>query len=142
MTTETPAAPKPIRIPPIATADSHFFWEAAKAGQFLGQQCGDCKAWCFPPRPMCPHCLSLNRQQLPLSGKAKLHSWVIPRHPAPFGFREAPVVAVVELEEGFRFVSNVVGVAIENLVPDMPLEVAYEATMNNGAVPVFKGASA
>jgi hypothetical protein len=145
-TEQTPAAvapaSKPIRIPPIATTDSRFFWDAANEEKFVGQQCGDCGAYAFPPRPMCPQCYSLNRQVVPLSGRGRVHAWVIPRHPAPFGFREAPIVAVIELEEGFRFVSNVVCIAPEALVPDMPVQVAFEDTMNKMKVPVFKPCAA
>lgn len=140
-TEQTPAAapaPKPIRIPPIATTDSKFFWDAANEEKFVGQKCGDCGAYSFPPRPMCPQCYSLNRQVVPLSGRGRVHAWVIPRHPAPFGFREAPIVAVIELAEGFRFVSNVVGIAPEALVPELEVQVAFEDTMNKMKVPVFK----
>ena len=67
-----------------------------------------------------------------------MHAWTVPRHPHPFGFAEAPVVAVIELEEGIRFVSNVVGVAPEDMTMDLPVEVTFEATMNNHKVPVFR----
>lgn len=133
-----PAAPKPTRIPPIITADAKFFWDGADQEQFLGQKCGDCGKFRFPPRPMCPHCFSLKREEVPLSGKGTVHSWAIARHPHPFGFKEAPIIAVIELEEGTRIVSNVVGVAYDEVRQDMPVEVTFEATMNNHKVPVFK----
>lgn len=143
-TPETPAAPavpaasKPTRIPPIITADAKFFWDGADQEQFLGQKCGDCGKFRFPPRPMCPHCFSLKREEVPLSGKGTVHSWAIARHPHPFGFKEAPIIAVIELEEGTRIVSNVVGCGYDEVVQDMPVEVTFEATMNNHKVPVFK----
>lgn len=136
--TTPPAAPKPIRIPPIVTTDAKFFWDAADRGEFVGQKCGDCDKFAFPPRPMCPYCYSLKRLEVPLCGRGTLYSWVIPRHPAPFGFREAPVVAVIALEEGFRFVSNVVGIAPEDVKTDMAVEVCFEDTINKHKVPVFK----
>lgn len=140
--TTTSNAVAPTRIPPIATTDSKFFWDAADREEFVGQQCGDCAQFSFPPRPMCPHCHSLNRKEVQLSGRGTLHAWVIPRHPAPYGFAEAPIVAVIALEEGIRFVSNVVGVAIADLKPDMPVEVCFEATMKDHKVPVFRPAGA
>lgn len=129
---------KPIRIPPIVTPDAKFFWDGADREEFLGERCGDCGKYTFPPRPMCPHCYSLNRQHVPLSGRGTVHAWTIPRHPAPFGFKEPPVVAVIELEEGIRFVSNVVGVKPEDMKMDMPVEVCFEPTMKDHKVPVFK----
>ena len=73
-----------------------------------------------------------------LSGYGTVHSWTMPRHPPPFGFREPPIVAVIQLQEGTRFVSNVVGVKIEDMKQDMEVEVLFEATMGNHKVPVFK----
>src|SRR3546814_6485371 len=66
-----PTAPKPTRIPPIVTLDAKFFWDGADQEQFLGQKCGDCGLFTFPPRPMCPQCFSLNRKEVPLSGDRK-----------------------------------------------------------------------
>ena len=137
MTTE-PAAPKPIRLAPIVTTDAKFFWDGADREEFLGQKCGDCGRFTFPPRPMCPHCHSLKREIVKLSGYGTVHAWCMPRHPPPFGFREPPIVAVIQLEEGIRFVSNVVGVKLEDMKQDMAVEVTFEDTMNKHKVPVFK----
>ena len=133
-----PAAPKPTRIAPIVTTDAKFFWDAADRGEFLGQKCGDCAKFTFPPRPMCPHCHSLKREEVKLSGYGTVHAWCVPHHPPPFGFREPPIVAVIELQEGIRFVSNVVGVPVEQMKNDMPVEVTFEPTMNDHKVPVFR----
>ena len=134
----TPDTAKPTRIAPIVTTDAKFFWDAADQEQFLGQKCGDCGKFTFPPRPMCPHCFSLKREHVPLCGRGRVVSYTIPRHPPPFGFKEAPIVALIELEEGIRFVSNVVGIKPEEVKMDMAVEVAFEPTMNNHKVPVFK----
>lgn len=136
--TDAPAAPKPTRIAPIVTPDAKSFWAAADQERFVGQKCGDCGQYTFPPRPMCPYCHSLKREEVELSGYGTVHSFTIPRHPPPFGFREAPIVAVIQLDEGIRFVSNLVGVAYDQVQMDMPVEVMFEPTMNNHKVPVFR----
>ncbi len=140
-TTESPpatAAAKPMRIAPIVTFEAKFFWEAADRGEFVGQRCGDCHAYRFPPGPMCPQCNSLNTKVVALSGHGKVVSWIRPLHPPAFGFKEPPTVAVIELEEGTRFVSNIVGIAFEQVTLNMPVEVCFEPTMNNHKVPVFR----
>ncbi len=137
-TESAPAAPKPTRIAPIVTPDAKSFWDAADRGEFVGQKCGDCGVFTFPPRPMCPHCHSLKREEVPLSGRGTVHAWTVPRHPHPFGFKEAPIVAVIQLEEGTRMVSNVVGVRPEDMQMDLAVEVSFEPTMNNHKVPVFR----
>jgi len=67
-----------------------------------------------------------------------VHSWTIPRHPHPFGFKESPIVAVIQLAEGTRMVSNLVGVGYDEVKQDMEVEVTFEPTMNNHKVPVFR----
>jgi len=139
MTTE--AAPKPTRLAPIVTPDSAFFWEAADREQFVGQKCGDCGKFTFPPRPMCPHCHSLKREIVPLSGRGTVQSWTMPRHPPAFGFKEPPIVAVIKLQEGINFVSNLVGIGLEDVKLGLAVEVLFESTLGDHKIPVFKPAS-
>jgi uncharacterized OB-fold protein len=86
---------------------------------------------------MCPACHSVKREAVKLSGRGKVASWVIPRHPAPVGFAEAPIVALIELEEGIRLVSNVIEVAPGNMRGGMAVEVRFAPTRGGKAVPVF-----
>jgi uncharacterized OB-fold protein len=139
--TPDPAAstePKPIRLAPIVTPDAKFFWDGADREEFLGQKCGDCGRFRNPPRPMCPHCFSVKREEVPLSGRGTVYTWIRPQHPPAFGFREPPTVAVIELEEGFRFVSNVEGIAFEDITAGLPVQVAFVPTMGKHKVPVFR----
>lgn len=75
------------------------------------------------------------------SGRSTLHSYVISQLPAP-GFTGPTVIAVVELEEGPRMMTNVVDVdpTPEALELDMPLEVRFEQR-GDVAVPVFAPAA-
>jgi uncharacterized OB-fold protein len=129
---------KPIRLAPIVTPDAKFFWDAADRSEFFGQKCGDCNRFRFPPRPMCPHCFSVKREEVALSGRGKIYTWIRPQHPPAYGFREPPIVAVIELEEGFRFVSNIEGIAFEQVTAGMPVEVMFADTMGKHKVPVFR----
>jgi uncharacterized OB-fold protein len=133
--------PIPTRIAPIVTPDAKFFWEATDRGEFVGQKCGACGKFTFPPRPMCPHCHSLVRQVASLSGKGTVLSWTMPRHPPAFGFTEPPIVAVVKLQEGPNFASNLVGVRLQDVRIGMAVEVMFEPTIGNHQVPVFKPAA-
>jgi hypothetical protein len=87
---------------------------------------------------MCPYCRSTGREAVRLSGRGRVYSWIIPRHPAPVGFAEAPVVVLVELEEGIRLVSNLEGVAFAEVRAGLPVEVAFVPTRGGHAVPVFR----
>jgi len=132
------AATKSTRLNPVVTLENKFFWTAADREELAGERCGACGKFRFPPRPMCPHCRSLKREEVKLSGRGTVYSWIRPHHPMPVGFAEPPIVAVIELEEGFRFVSNLYEVKFEDVKVGMPVEVFFVPTMSNRKLPVFR----
>jgi len=129
-----------MRLDPIVTIDAAFFWKAADEGRFVAQACGSCGALRHPPRAGCPDCLSFEKGEQPLSGRGRVISWVLPVHPPAVGFAEPPVVVIVEVEEGLRFISNVEGVAPEAMRVGMPVEVCFAPTRGGHKVPVFRPA--
>lgn len=133
-----PTTPPAGRPDPIVTADAAFFWEGAKRGQLLALRCLGCGELQHPPRPMCPRCHSVQQEPTPLSGRGKVSSWIMPRHPPPVGFARPPVVVLVELEEGIRLVSNLVDTVDGHVALGMEVEVRFEPTVGGFAVPVFR----
>ena len=126
---------------PLPTPETRHFWEGTRAGELLVQRCGECRHVYFPPRPFCPKCASRNVATLKASGKAKLYSYVINQRPAP-GFTAPYAIAVVELAEGPRMMTNIVGCpqTPEALQLDMPLEVVFEKQTDEITLPLFKPA--
>jgi len=89
----------------------------------------DCGDAYFYPRPVCPACGSTAVEWFTASGEATLYSYVINHRPAPGFEDEGPyAIAVVQLAEGPRMMTNIVGVpnTPEDLVLDMPLRVTFE----------------
>lgn len=87
---------------------------------------------------MCPSCHSLEHEWVEAMGTGTVYSYAVLHHPQNPAF-EYPVLAVlVDLVEGVRLVSNLVQVALAEVRIGMPVEVAFEATVNGGAVPVFR----
>ena len=126
------------RPDPIETPDTAFCWAAAARGELVALGCADCGDLRHPPRPMCPRCHSPRRREVRLSGRGRVLTWIFPRHPAPIGFGEPPIVALVDLEEGLRLVTNLVEVAPEAITAQMPVEVAFAPTAGGRQVPVFR----
>ena len=122
---------------PQATPETKHFWEGTQAGEIRLQRCDDCAKVYFPPRPFCPACASRKVSVFKASGKATLHSYVIHHRPAP-GFTPPYAIAVVELAEGPRMMTNIVGCpqTPEALELDMPLMVRFE-TFGDIALPLF-----
>ena len=126
------AAPKP-------TPETAPYWEAANRGELQIQQCNVCSRHYFYPRTACPRCGSTDVRWVTVSGRGRLHTYLINHRPAPGFEDEAPyAIAVVELEEGPRMMANIVGVnnTPDELDLDMPLEVRFERR-GEQMVPVF-----
>lgn len=130
---------------PKATPETQEFWDGTRAGELRIQRCLDpqCRHVYFPPRPFCPKCASPDVEWFRASGRATLYSYVINHRPAP-GFEEdAPyAIAVVQLEEGPRMMTNLVDVeqTPEALQLDMPLEVTFEKVNDEISLPKFRPA--
>lgn len=115
------------RLPPTISPDSEFFWNGLRDNKLLIQRCSGCGALRHPPRPMCPHCRSLEWEAIESSGRGTVYSYVMPHEPR-FPFFEYPdVVALVELEEGIRVVSNLTGVDPAEVTVGMPVEVYFQS---------------
>jgi uncharacterized OB-fold protein len=129
------------RAKPIPTPETQHFWDGTKAGELRLQRCDACDHVYFPPRPFCPKCASRKVSVFPASGKATLYSYVIHHRPAP-GFKPPYAIAVVELAEGPRMMSNIVDCAQtpEALPLDMNLDVTFEKIDDAITLPVFKPA--
>jgi hypothetical protein len=69
------------------------------------QRCNACGKVYFPPRPFCPACAARDVVVFAASGKGRLYSYVIHHRPVP-GFTPPYAIAVVELEEGPRMMTN------------------------------------
>ena len=126
---------------PQPTPETRHFWDGTKAGELRLQKCSACAHVYFPPRPFCPKCASREVAVLKASGRATLHSYVIHARPTP-GFDAPYAIAVVELAEGPRMMSNIVGCpqTPEALRLDMALEVSFEKQTEEITLPLFKPA--
>lgn len=130
--------PAPRRPVPVATPETRHYWEGTAAGELRLQRCRACARAYFPPQPCCPRCTGDDVEVVVASGRGTLHSYVI-AHRAPPGFEVPRVIAVVELAEGPRLLTNIVGVAPDPaaLPLDLPVEVTFEV-VDEVALPVFR----
>ena len=131
----------PKRPLPEATPETREFWDGAKRHELRIQRCRACGKAYFFPRPFCPNCSSRDVEWFTASGRGKLHTYVINQRPA-MGFQDyVPyVIAIVELDEGPRMMSNIVGIdpSPENLPIDLALEVTWEQQSDEITLPLFR----
>ena len=128
------------KIPlPQPTPETAHFWAGTKNETLKLQRCDDCNNVYFPPRPFCPSCASRKVSVFDATGSATLYSYVINNRPHP-AFDGPYSIAVVELEEGPRMMSNIINCpqTPEALELDMPLEVVFESMSEEISLPYFQ----
>lgn len=136
-----PTVAKPL---PQISDFNREFWAAAHRHELRLQCCNSCNRLWAPNGPVCPHCFSDDFHWKRLSGRGKIASWVIFHKLYHPGFaNDLPYnVAFVELDEGPRLISNIVGVASEDLQIGMPVEVMFEDISAEISLPKFRPATA
>lgn len=127
---------------PQPTPETRHFWDGTREGELRLQRCDECEQVYFPPRPLCPKCGSASVSVVAASGRARLYSYVINHRRGP-GFEPPYAIAVVELEEGPRMMTNIVDApqTPEALVLDMPLRVKFERVSDDISLPLFRPAA-
>jgi|TARA_B100001123_G_C15315032_1_gene1025823 uncharacterized OB-fold protein len=128
---------------PRPTPETQHFWDGCKDGKLILQRCKETGKAYFPPRPFSPFNGSKDVETFEASGKAKLYTYMINHRPAR-GFDDGPyAIAIVELEEGVRMMSNIVDCdqTPEALQLDMPLEVVFEEISDDISLPQFRPTS-
>ena len=137
----TQQAQRPL---PTPQPESDEYWAAAARGELLIQACTDCGESQFYPRNFCTACGGRNVAFKKASGKATLYTFAIVHQPPHPGFAgDVPyIAAIVELEEGVRMPTNIVGVEPdpENLSIGMRLSVEFETVSDGVVLPKFRPA--
>lgn len=128
---------------PVPMPETRPYWEAARRHVLQLPWCVPCGAFFFYPRAACPRCLSSRIEWRTVSGRGRLHTFTLV-HRGPKGFPlESPyVLAMVELDEGPRIMTNLVDV---DATPDtvrigMPVEVTFVDVNDEIALPRFRPA--
>jgi uncharacterized protein len=141
-----PAAGAPRFDLPEIDAFTRPYWDAAAQGHLLIRRCTDCGQAHHYPREFCPRCWSEHVIWERASGRATLYTWsVVHRNDLPpFGARVPYIAAMVELAEGPRMMTELVGCAGWDLSVGMDLRVDFRAQGEDApyegspAIPVFR----
>ena len=135
-------APKPRSRKPLPRLDeeSRWFWEACARHELVLQRCGACGTVRWHPRALCPACLSGETEYVRSTGRGTVYTFTVTRQNQAAGFRdELPyVLAYVELDEGVRMLTNVVGTPVEEVRIGMPVEVVFEDVDETLSLPKFQ----
>lgn len=137
----TDAVTRPVPVPDEISAP---FFDGAREGRLMLQHCTSCGGWSFPVRERCPHCFAGTLEWKAASGRGMLYTFAIMHQVMHPGFATSVPynVSQVDLAEGVRMITNVVGIGNDALRPGMALEVVFDDLGDGVSVPKFRPASA
>jgi uncharacterized OB-fold protein len=113
---------------PRIDEETRGFWEALARHELYLQRCRSCGTKRFYPRAVCPACLSSATEWVRASGRGTVYSFTVTHQNQAPGFREELpyVLAIIELDEGVRLMTNVVGCSPDAVRIGMPVEVVFD----------------
>jgi hypothetical protein len=129
---------------PLANVDTKPFWDGCTEGRLLLQRCAQCQAYRHPPSPACPNCLSEDCAWVPATGRGTVYTFTVVREMRARGWdKMVPyVLAVIELDEGVRMLTNLTNIAPEAVTIGMPVEVTFAELDGATRLPLFQPSAA
>ena len=127
---------------PVLDVDGRLFWESCKKHEMALQQCLSCKQFRYPPRSLCPRCHSPEVQWTPISGRGQVYvALVMCRSHGPAWEHDVPYnISLIDLEEGVRMWSNVIGCSAEEVKIGDCVEISYDDVTDDITLPKFRKA--
>lgn len=140
MSTAPVAAPPPVERPlPTPTRESQPHWEGLREGKFMLQHCSACDKVRHYPRPVCPHCFSMESTFKEAAQGGAIHAWTVCHHPFNFFFKAAVpyIVALVDMDAGVRVNAQLRGVAEADLKIGKRVRLGFEPVNKEVTLPFF-----
>jgi uncharacterized OB-fold protein len=127
---------------PTITDDGRPFWEALRQQRFMLQRCNSCSKHQFPPRILCCHCGKRNVEWREVSGAGQVYSFTVVHRPPDTAFqKDVPyLLAIVQLDEGPRMMTNLVDCPLESARIGMRVAPVYEDVTDEVTLVKFRPA--
>jgi uncharacterized OB-fold protein len=132
-----PSPPNLTRPLPHPSEISAPHWEGARQRRLMVQRCADCGTHVFIPRPFCTACLSEALEWVESSGRGAIYSYTVIHRPPHPAFSPPYCAAIVELDEGWRMLTNIVGAEMSDLAVGRRVEVDF-LDVDDFTLPVFR----
>ena len=118
--------------------DNAWWWQLAEEGKLGIQRCLGCRTLRHPPRPMCGDCHSLDWDVVESCGKGSICSYTVLHHPKFPGYDYPLIIVLVDLAEGTRLTSQLVGCPPQDVDFGLPVEMLIQRDPDGFALPVFR----
>jgi uncharacterized protein len=118
------------------------YWNAAREGRLVVQECRSCGQLTHPPLPACPGCHATEPGWREVSGAGTVYTYTVVRHPTHFAFADQIpyVLALVELAEGPRLITGITGCPPDEVHVGMPVHVVFREVTEGTTLPYFEPA--
>jgi uncharacterized protein len=118
----------PLPVPePTPTLETEPFWDAATEGRLVLPRCDDCDTVIWYPRRFCPECHGRSVSWFDASGRGAVYSFTVVRQaPGEWKASVPYVIAYVELAEGPRVLTNVVGCEVDDVHVGLAVSAVFE----------------
>lgn len=131
------SAKRTIPLPrPTPLSEPH--WAGCREGRLRVQRCRACRGYVFIPQPVCTHCTADALEWVDSTGRGTLYSFTTVHRPQRPEFEAPYTVAIVELDEGFHMLTNLVDCPRAAMRVGMPVEVEFRAMSDEITLPMFR----
>jgi uncharacterized protein len=139
--TSEPLPPQTGSVPHASSQVSIPFWQGCRDGELRYQRCESCGESNFPPTEHCRQCLSAELRWTPSEGRGEVYSWTVVHRPVSPEFEPPYAPAIITLDEGYQMLTNIVGLAPEDLAVGLRVQVQFHAVGPDLTLPYFTGFS-
>jgi len=132
------AATEPKRLEPPVSDEGRPFWDATREGRLALPWCTVCEQPIWYPRAICPACLGSEAiEWRDASGRATVYAVTVEHSPQTRALEPPYAVALVDLDEGVRLLTNVVGVLADRVAVGDRVQVTWEPLSDGRQLPLF-----
>ena len=116
------------------------YWDAAREGRLVVQECRSCHQTWHPPLPRCPYCHAAGPGWREVSGAGTVYTHTVVRHPTHFAFADKIpyILAMVELAEGPRLITALTGVEPGEVQVGQPVHAVFREVADGVTLPYFE----
>ena len=132
---QQPGIPTPVPGPHSAP-----YWEGCQAGELRYQRCDGCGTIPAKPAELCPHCHRRTLSWHASTGKGSLYSWTVVWRPQRPAFTVPYAPAIIELDEGYRWMAAMIGCTPRDLRAGLRVEVEFHPVSESITLPYFRPA--
>ncbi|HEV8298176.1 MAG TPA: OB-fold domain-containing protein [Acidimicrobiales bacterium] len=123
---------------PYPTVVSKAYWDGCARGELLFQRCADCHLITHTPALVCAHCSSRNLSWERSAGTGAIYSWTTVWRPQTPAFTVPYTAIVVDMDEGWQMLSNLIGCEPDDARIGMRVQVEFHPLRDGITLPYFR----